>query len=195
MSIESLVFAVEEVLAARSCPTLCDPMDCRLPGSSARWILQARILEGLAIPFSRGSSWPSDQTCVSCMARQVLYHVCWVSSKSGIHRLHRLPLWRIPSGLPLSPVFVKFYWNTASFIYLFLWLPPCSKSRVECLWQWLYSLQSLRYWLPGPLWEEVFSLFSEPLHILTQFILMVILEGWDFYYTRFADGETNTWRV
>ena len=79
MSIESLVFAVEEVLAAQSCPTLCDPMDCRLPGSSARGILQARILEGLAIPFSRGSSWPSDQTCVSCMARQVLYHVCWVS--------------------------------------------------------------------------------------------------------------------
>ena len=157
-----------------------------LPGSSAHGILHTRILEWLAILFSRGSSWPRDQTCVSCVARQVLYHVCWVSPKSGIHRLHRLPL---------APIFVKFYWNTASFIYLFLWLPPCSKSRVECLWQRLYSFQSLKYWLPGPVWEEFFSLFSEPLHILTQLILMVTLEGWDFYYTHFADWETNTWRV
>ena len=160
-------------------------MDCSLPGSSAHGILHARILEWLAIIFSRGSSWPRGQTCVSCMARQVLYHVCWVSPKSGIHRLHRLPLWHSPSGLPLAPDFAKFYWNTASFIYLFLWLPPCSKSRVECLWQRLYSFQSLEYWLPGPLWE-FFSFFSEPLHILTQLILIVTLEGWDFYYTHFC---------
>ena len=163
-------------------------MDCSLPGSSAHGNLHARILECLAIPFSRGSFWPRDQTYVSCMARQGLYHICWVSSKSGIHKPQ-------PLGCLCPPVFVRFYWNAASFIYLFLWLPPCSKSRVECLWQTLYSLQSLKYWLPGPLWEEFFSLFSEPLHILTQLILMVILEGWDFYYTHFADWETNTWRV
>ena len=40
-------------------------MDCSLPGSSVRGILQARILEGVAIPFSRGSSRPRDQTWVS----------------------------------------------------------------------------------------------------------------------------------
>ena len=44
------------VLVAQSCPTLCDPMDCNLPGSSVHEILQARILERVAIPFSRGSS-------------------------------------------------------------------------------------------------------------------------------------------
>ena len=38
------------------CPTLCDPMDCSLPGSSVHRILQARILEWVAISFSRGSS-------------------------------------------------------------------------------------------------------------------------------------------
>ena len=43
----------------------CDPMDCGPPGSSVQGILQARILEWIAIPFSRGSSWPRDQTCVS----------------------------------------------------------------------------------------------------------------------------------
>ena len=40
----------------QSCPTLCDPMDCSLPGSSVHRILQARILEWVAISFSRGSS-------------------------------------------------------------------------------------------------------------------------------------------
>ena len=44
---------------------LCDPMDCSPPGSSAHEILQARILERAAIPFSRGSSWPRDWTWVS----------------------------------------------------------------------------------------------------------------------------------
>ena len=46
----------------------CNPMDCRLPGSSVHGILQARILEWVAIPFSRGSSQPMDQTWVSRIA-------------------------------------------------------------------------------------------------------------------------------
>ena len=50
---------------AQSCPTLCDPMDCSLPGSSLHGILQARVLEWVAISFSRGSSWPRDRTWVS----------------------------------------------------------------------------------------------------------------------------------
>ena len=50
------------------CPTLCDPMDCSLSGSSVHGILQARILEWVAISFSRGSSQPRDQTRVSHIA-------------------------------------------------------------------------------------------------------------------------------
>ena len=49
---------------------LCDPMDCNPPGSSVHGILQARILEWVAIPFSRGSFLPGDQTCaayISCI--------------------------------------------------------------------------------------------------------------------------------
>jgi len=45
--------------------TLHSPMDCSLPGSSAHEIFQARVLEWVAISFSRGSSWPRDQTWVS----------------------------------------------------------------------------------------------------------------------------------
>ena len=53
---------------AQSCLTLCDPMDCSPPGSSIHGILQARVLEWVAIPFSRGSSQPRDRTGVSCIA-------------------------------------------------------------------------------------------------------------------------------
>ena len=45
-----------------SCLTLCDPMDCSLPGSSVQGIFQARTTEWVAISFSRGSSWPRDWT-------------------------------------------------------------------------------------------------------------------------------------
>ena len=52
----------------QSCPTLCDPVDCSPRGSSIHGILQARILEWVDISFCRGSSWPRDQTQVSCIA-------------------------------------------------------------------------------------------------------------------------------
>ena len=55
----------EKVLFAQSCPTLCDSMDSSLPGSSMYGIHQARILEWVAIPFSRESSWPMNWTWVS----------------------------------------------------------------------------------------------------------------------------------
>ena len=48
--------------------TLCYSKDCSLPGSSVLGIFQARILEWVAIPLSRGSSHPRDQTQVSCIA-------------------------------------------------------------------------------------------------------------------------------
>ena len=51
---------VKKVLVAQSYLTLCDPINCSLPGSSAHGILQARILVCIAMPFSRGSSRPRD---------------------------------------------------------------------------------------------------------------------------------------
>ena len=58
---------------AKSCPALWDPMDHHLPGSSVHGILQARILEWVAISFSRGSAWPSDRTQISCTAGEFFY--------------------------------------------------------------------------------------------------------------------------
>ena len=64
-----------KVLVAQLCLTLCNPMDCSLPGSSVYGISQARILEWVAIPFSRGSSWPMDWTRFSCFGWLPLSHL------------------------------------------------------------------------------------------------------------------------
>ena len=58
----------------QSCPTLCDPIGGSPPGSPVPGILQARTLEWVAISFSRGSFQSRDQTCLSCVSRQILYH-------------------------------------------------------------------------------------------------------------------------
>ena len=54
------------MLVTQLCPALCNPMNCSPSGSFDLGILQARILEWVAISFSKGSSWPRDETWVSC---------------------------------------------------------------------------------------------------------------------------------
>ena len=63
-NLKSTIVAVELL----SCLTLCDPMDYSLPGFSLLGIFQARILEWVAISFSKGFSWPRDGSRVSCIA-------------------------------------------------------------------------------------------------------------------------------
>ena len=57
-----------EMLVSQLSKTICDPMDCSPPGSSVHGIFQERVLEWVAIPFPRESSWPRDWTPVSCIA-------------------------------------------------------------------------------------------------------------------------------
>ena len=68
------------VLVARSCLTLCDPVDPSPPGSSVHGLLQARTLKWVAIPFSRGSSPPRDRTWVSCIAGR--FFTVWVTREA-----------------------------------------------------------------------------------------------------------------
>ena len=70
----------------QSCLTLCDPMDCSPSGSSVHGILQARILEWVSRPSSRGSSWPRDGTQVSCIAGRcfIIWDTRAVPPYSGI---------------------------------------------------------------------------------------------------------------
>ena len=67
------IMSKSEWSVIQSCPNLCDPMDCSLPGSSVHGILQARIQERGTIPFSRGSSRSRDRTHVSCTAGRFFF--------------------------------------------------------------------------------------------------------------------------
>ena len=95
-----------KVLLTQSCPTLCDPKDCSPPGSSVFGILQARILDWVAMPSSRRSFQPKDQTrviFVSCFGRRVPYYqhllgslpLLWPHLKEmATHS--STPAWKIP---------------------------------------------------------------------------------------------------
>ena len=81
----------------QSCPTLCDPVDDSLPGSSIHGIFQARILEWVAISFSRRSSWPRDWTQVSWIVGR--HFIVWATRedeakedqpKGRLYRLNKI---------------------------------------------------------------------------------------------------------
>ena len=94
---------------AQSCPTLFDPMDSSQPGSSIHGIFQAKILECVAISFSRGSSWPRDRIWVSCIGGRhfnlwatreapvfpVVMYECenWTIKKTEHWRIDAFELW------------------------------------------------------------------------------------------------------
>ena len=115
-------------VVAQSGPTFaCDPMDCPLPGSSVHRILQARIIEWVAMPSSRGSFQPRDWTQVSftagrfftCRATSHLYHpfkkkklFLWKTSTYVKLRNHWTP---ITHNLALT---VTNYWSTFSSVLL-----------------------------------------------------------------------------
>ena len=93
---------------AQSCLTLCDPMGHRLPGSSIHGIFQARVLEWVAISFSRGSSWPRDRTQVSRIVgrrftvwatRGVLgLEESLISSLAQVPQMGRVPVFLAPDS-------------------------------------------------------------------------------------------------
>ena len=83
MFLEALFMKVRSVLVPQPCPTLCTLMDWSPQGPSIHGILQARILEWVAIPFSRGSSRTRDRTRVSPNCGRILYHLSQQGSPVG----------------------------------------------------------------------------------------------------------------
>ena len=103
------------VLVILSCLTLCDPMDCSPPGSSVHGILQARILERVAISSSRRSSQPRDRTQVSHIAGDSLLseppgkskkvfttHPCDSAGKESVCNAREIWLWSLGWEDPLK---------------------------------------------------------------------------------------------
>ena len=124
-----LLFICYYCLVTKSCLTLCDPMDCSPPGSSVHEISQARMLEWVAIPSSRGSSQPRDRIHISCIGGRVL--CSWASREAP------LPIYLAAHGLscgmrdlipwpgiePRSPVLGMWrlsHWTTREVPALFL---------------------------------------------------------------------------
>ena len=116
---------VGESEVAQSCPTLCDPMDCSLSGSSVHEIFQARVLECVAISFSRGSSPPRgyNQGLPHCKQRILLYEppgkfIC--GKFSSVQSLSRVRLfanpWTVANQAPPSMEFSRQeYWSVLPF--------------------------------------------------------------------------------
>ena len=98
--------------AAQSCPTLCDPMDCSLPGSSVHAIVQAWILQGVAVPFSRGSSRPKDRTQVSHTACR--FFTVWATRESQTRDCLTL---KPPSAIPVSSMQIMHTRNNSGNAY------------------------------------------------------------------------------
>ena len=82
-----VVKSESESEVAQSCPTLCDPMDCSLSGSSIHGIFQARVLEWIAISFSRGYSPPRNRTLVSLIAGRCF--TIWATREAQLLSLHK----------------------------------------------------------------------------------------------------------
>ena len=82
-----------KALVAQSYLTLFDPMDCSLPSSSVHGICQARTLEWVAIPFSRGSSWPWNQTQVSYLTGR--FFTIWATREApqNHHMIQQFHFW------------------------------------------------------------------------------------------------------
>ena len=87
-------------------PTLCNPLDCSLPGSSVHEIILAIILEWVAISSSSGSSQSKDQTCISCIfcigrffttSATWKVHYCWIACLHAVASVMSESLW--PYGL------------------------------------------------------------------------------------------------
>ena len=95
---------------AQLCLILCDPMDYSPPGSSVHGILQARTLEWVAIPFSRGSSWPMDWTLLHWQAGSLLselpgkpiyvyilhIYICNISHGADAKMIEMIQQWGVP---------------------------------------------------------------------------------------------------
>ena len=116
------------VLVAQSCLTLYDPMDCSRPCSCIHGILQARRVEWVVIPFSRGSSHSKDQTWVSCIAGG--FFIIWATREAwekDYFMVFRLPSWRrvrINSPPFWKPVGLNFPYTYH--------LPSSSFNRIVC---------------------------------------------------------------
>ena len=108
---------------AESCPVLCNCMDCSPPGTSIHGIFQTRILEWVAISYSRRSSWSRDQTHVSCIGRWILYYWATREASATVNFISKIRL------------VLRIFWNSVtSDTFWFLEVTRRGHSQENKLW-------------------------------------------------------------
>ena len=153
------------------CPTLCDTMNCSPPGYWVHGILQARILEWVAVSFSRGPSQPRDWTwvsCVPCTGWRILYHRITREAQGFLRRL-KTSLFRQGvhsnlAGHKITSLKIAVFWPG----------PSRSASHCICHWSlwWQSHWRSFKNHCFSPVWEVL------PFHLLYKFLYSVLRCGW-----------------
>ena len=170
----------DKTLVAQRCPTLCDPMDCKPTRFPVHGILQARILEWVAILSSRGSSEPRDQTQLSHIAGS--FFTIWATREAhiyiytaGSYRNSMLNLLRNLQTLPRC--YNSFTFRTGSNFFM------SSTLIIVCLFQNSHG-NLLRFWLPFPWWPMTsFHVLYKPICLPSQNVLRIYAL---FQISRFA---------
>ena len=162
----SCEYKKRKMLAAQSCPALCDPMDCSPPDSSVHVIFQARILEWVAAPFSRGSFQPRHPTWVSCIEGR--FFTIWAKKENA-------PLFSIGLPLPKSRPNIR--------VKRELSLPHPATSYPN---SWLYTYNTQIYSFLAPvefLSPEIMVIFAT--HRYNEFLYVkAVLTNRTFYVVR-----------
>ena len=169
---------------------LCDSMDCSPPSSSVHGILQARSLEWVAIPFSRGSSWPRDRTWVSCTAGR--FFTNWATREAPSPYFIHIPLvftTKFPFPVPESHVsvgssrwgwfiwFSGFWWSWQFWGVLITYFAECPSIGVWCFphdYAMLYEFGEKRPIVR----ESEGSFFSHQQWILSTWLTLLTLAIW-----------------
>ena len=137
----------------QSCPTLCDPMDCSLPGSSVHGIFQAIVLGWIAISFSRGPSQPRDRTPVSHIVdRRFIVWATRGSSFWKISHIISIPYLKSISFFPLVWTEQIKFWERKYWIIIFMGGLLYIQTTLGVLSNWESNTESL---LTSAIWKAL----------------------------------------
>ena len=157
-----------KVLVAWLCLTLCDPVDCSPPGFSVHGILQVRILEWLAIPFSRGSSWPRDWSHISCISGRFF---TVRPTKEVPYSIYSCKIFAVFSVLYHISVWLIYFIHSRLYLLIlcpYLTSPPFPLPKKNFIF-------NILHWLPdwALIWKLAYHMMSSviPFNIGTSYIL------------------------
>ena len=184
----------------QSCLTLCDFMDYGPPDSSVHGIFQARILEWVAICYSRGSSWPRGQTrisCVSCTDKWILYHsATWEANVNTGHIFFKYSLWEMETITIFNWWFILnfpppnqqtwFFWIPILFSFLLLqenislFLSKVKSQLMNCTCRSLFVPDATEYQLS----LKSLTLYPQPASSHQHFYILKALLLWRKHFLK-----------